>query len=71
MSTIVESRLIREDVTKTWKGSLPLPFKDSDGNVLGKVVDVWFDGKYTVGKIELQDNVELNGDVFKLKELDK
>lgn len=71
MPKIVEIRLIREDVTEKWRGALPMLFKDSDGNVLGQVVDLRFDDEYTVGKIKLQDNVEVNeGDVFKMIDAD-
>lgn len=44
----------------------PIPFKNQKGKLLGKVVAVSFNGKHTVGEIELEEGItlpEVQGDI--------
>lgn len=50
------ARLCRYDLTSHYR--LPTTVRDSRGDDVGKLVEVWFAGGYTCGKIILTNPVE-------------
>lgn len=53
-----EIRMFRGDVTK--RITLPMDFQNCYGDVTGKIVATRFDGKYTVGIVELNADEPVN-----------
>lgn len=53
--TGLEMNLSRDDVTPMWKG--PIPVLGKDRKVIGMVVSVRYDGKYTIGTVKLHHPV--------------
>lgn len=52
----LQARIYRGDITKVWKGNVP--FKDTNGNIIGEIVSVMFDGEYTVATAEIKKECE-------------
>lgn len=67
--TILEANISTHDLTSAWKG--PVPFLDAKKREVGKVVSIRWDGRFTVGTIQLNpgekmpDCAEVTAELFK------